>query len=84
VLEAAASGCALVLGDIDSLRENWDGAACFVAPDDHAGLAAALQRLSDDRAARTELGRLAAARGAAFTIDRTAEAYLHLYQSLLP
>src|SRR5205085_10355716 len=34
VLEAARSGCALVLGDIESLRENWDGAAIFVSPDD--------------------------------------------------
>ena len=31
VLEAAASGCALVLGDIPSLRENWADAAVFVA-----------------------------------------------------
>ena len=31
ILEAAAAGCALVLGDIPSLRENWAGAAVFVA-----------------------------------------------------
>ena len=34
VLEAALSGCALVLGDIPSLRENWTGAAEFAPPDD--------------------------------------------------
>jgi glycogen synthase len=34
ILEAAAAGCALVLGDIPSLRENWDGAALFVEPED--------------------------------------------------
>ena len=33
VLEAALSGCALVLGDIPTLRELWEGAAAFVAPD---------------------------------------------------
>ena len=33
-LEAALSGCALVLGDIPSLREVWGDAALFVAPDD--------------------------------------------------
>ena len=32
VLEAALCGCALVLSDIPSLRENWDGAAVWVAP----------------------------------------------------
>ncbi len=36
ILEAALSGCALVLGDIPSLRENWDGAAVFVPPNDDA------------------------------------------------
>ena len=30
ILEAARDGCALVLGDIASLRELWDGAALFV------------------------------------------------------
>ena len=31
-LEAALSGCALVLGDIPSLREIWGDAALFVPP----------------------------------------------------
>ena len=34
ILEAAADRCALVLGDIPSLRELWDGAARFVDPRD--------------------------------------------------
>ncbi len=37
ILEAAAAGCALVLGDIPSLRENWDGAAVFVDPEESTG-----------------------------------------------
>ncbi|HLL56175.1 MAG TPA: glycosyltransferase family 4 protein, partial [Myxococcaceae bacterium] len=45
VLEAAQAGCALVLGDIASQRELWDGAAVFVPPDDHAALEAALHAL---------------------------------------
>ena len=40
ILEAALSGCALVLGDIPSLRELWAGAAVFVPPDDHKALSA--------------------------------------------
>jgi glycogen synthase len=83
VLEAAAAGCALVLGDIDSLRENWCGAARFVAPDDHAGLAATLRDLIGDREARVELARRAAERAELFTVERTADAYLQLYQSML-
>src|SRR5690606_27826406 len=34
VLEAGLSGCALVLGDIPSLREIWEGAAVFVPAED--------------------------------------------------
>ena len=34
MLEAASAGCPLILGDIPTFRELWDGAAVFVAPDD--------------------------------------------------
>lgn len=82
VLEAAAAGCALVLGDIPSLRENWDGAAAFVAPGDRTGLAATLRDLIADDGGRGRLGRLAAARAAAFSLDRTADAYVAAYEDL--
>src|SRR5207244_2094865 len=52
ILEAAASGCALVLGDIPSLRENWEGAAVFVPPGDAAGWRTALRDLSEDEGDR--------------------------------
>jgi glycogen synthase len=35
-LEAALSGCALILGDIPSLREVWLEAAPYVSPDDES------------------------------------------------
>jgi glycosyltransferase involved in cell wall biosynthesis len=83
VLEAAAAGCALVLGDIPSLRENWDGAARFVPPGDPGALAASIQGLIDDPSARVEAGRRALARAAAFTITRTVDAYVRLYESVI-
>src|SRR5947209_3458588 len=49
ILEAALSGCALVLGDIPSLRENWEGAALFVGPDDTGALEAALLHLAGNQ-----------------------------------
>jgi glycosyltransferase involved in cell wall biosynthesis len=82
VLEAAHSGCALVLGDIGSLRENWDGAAEFVAPDDRRALAAAIQGLIDDPRRRHVLGQRAAGRARSLTIDNTADQYLRLYEEL--
>ena len=48
VLEAAAAGCALVLSDIPTFRELWDGAATFVACDDDLALAQAIERIVDD------------------------------------
>jgi glycogen synthase len=83
VLEAACAGCALVLGDIASLRENWDGAAVFVKPDESASLARTIQQLIDRPAMRLALGRAASERASAFTIDRTADGYVRAYESLL-
>lgn len=82
VLEAASAGCALVIGDIASLRENWDGAALFVTPGNDDALASAIQALIDDPEWRVELGRRAFARSAAFTINRTADEYLRVYNRL--
>jgi glycosyltransferase involved in cell wall biosynthesis len=83
VLEAALCGCALVLGDIPSLRENWSGAAVFVPPDDARALAAALARLISDPHERDRLGATARTRAAAFTPERMVAAYLDTYQELL-
>jgi glycogen synthase len=83
ILEAALSECALVLGDIPSLRELWDGAAVFLAPDDHDALRAAIQRLIENPAVRAELGRRARARGREFTVERMVDGYQRLYGELL-
>jgi glycogen synthase len=82
VLEAAAAGCALVLGNISSLRENWSGAAIFVDPDDRDALRSALTELIARPAARRRLGERAQARASRFTIDRTAAEYARLYRML--
>src|SRR5690606_29955126 len=50
VLEAALSGCTLVLGDIPSLRELWGPVATFVDPND----ARALREAIADLAARPD------------------------------
>jgi glycosyltransferase involved in cell wall biosynthesis len=83
ILEAGLSGCALVLGDIPSLREGWEGAAVFVAPDDREGLCKAIRQLIDSPPRRAELGRRARVRGGEFTVARMADAYRRLYDELL-
>jgi glycogen synthase len=83
VLEAASAGCALVLGDIGSLRENWADAALFVPADDHAALGSAIQHLIDDPETRMDLTRRAFARASSFTLNRTTEEYLRVYEGLI-
>jgi len=83
VLEAALSGCALVLGDIDSLRELWDGAALFVDPEDRRGLYAALSALCADRSRLAELGAQALRRSRSFSTAGMAAGYLEAYRELL-
>jgi len=82
VLEAALAGCPLVLGDIASLREQWDGAALFVAPGDSAALHAALQRLIDDAPLRDELAAAAHGRARERGVRGTAMGYIALYERL--
>jgi glycogen synthase len=84
VLEAALSGCALVLGDIPSLREIWGDAALYVAPDDHAALRSTLLRLMGKPAERTRLGQAALQRARYFTPARKCDGYLNAYAQLAP
>jgi glycogen synthase len=79
VLEAALSGCALVLGDIPSLREIWCDAAVFVPPSDHEALAAAINLIIGRPDIGDDLGRRARARAIMFTTDRMAKGYLGVY-----
>ena len=83
VLEAALAGCALVLGDIPSLRETWEGAALFVDPESPAmlrKLLAELMRRPDQCAA---LGARARAQALTLSPTRMAESYLAAYQDVL-
>ncbi len=82
VLEAAARGCALVLSDIPTFRELWDGAARFVAPDDCAGLGRALNDLIADDAARVGLQAAALRRAGRYGAERTVDGHLALYRRL--
>jgi glycosyltransferase involved in cell wall biosynthesis len=82
ILEAALSGCALVLGDIASLREVWADTALFVPPDDPDRLESALHHLITNTAERNALARRSTARARTFTTERMAREYVDAYSSM--
>ena len=72
-----------MLGDIPSLRENWNGAAEFADPRDPRAWTQILNHLSIDASRREQLSAQARERAKEFTIDQTVNAYLSAYSELL-
>lgn len=83
VLEAAGAGSALVLSDIPSFRELWDGAALFVDAEDDAAAAGAVAGLMAEPAPRAALGEAARARAARYGVAAMAEGVLAVFRDLL-
>jgi glycosyltransferase involved in cell wall biosynthesis len=82
ILEAASAGCALVLSDIDSLRELWDEAALFVPAREPAAWRGVLNQVCSDETLRTTLQRAAIRRARRYSVDRMRAAYETLYCSV--
>jgi glycosyltransferase involved in cell wall biosynthesis len=80
-LEAALSGCALILGDIPTYRELWDGVATFVDPDDAPGLRRAIRMLTDMPELAASDGAKARERALAYSAEAMGAAYLKLYRT---
>jgi glycosyltransferase involved in cell wall biosynthesis len=83
VLEAAQTGCALVLADTAGFRELWGDAAVFVAPGDVTGFADAMRCLMEDGERRAGLGVAAKERARRYSIDTQADAMLAAYRRLI-
>lgn len=82
VLEAAQLARPLVLSDIATLRELWDGAAVFTHPGDAPALTAALEALLADPSRRAALGAAAAARARRYTVKAMARGMAAIYAPL--
>lgn len=82
-LEAALSGCALVLSEIDTFRELWDGCAAFFPPGDTEALSDAVLELLGDGERRRSLAEAARERAVKrFSPARMAAAYEALYREV--
>jgi glycosyltransferase involved in cell wall biosynthesis len=82
ILEAALSGCALVLGNIPSLREFWSDSAVFVDPDDPEALEHSLSKLIDDDESRKRIAYQGCLRALDFSSSRMADHYAAAYATL--
>ena len=82
-LEAALAGNALVLGDIDSLREVWGEAAVFVDPEDPDQLARAISRLIERPDRRRQMALRARRHARTMTAEAMADRYIETYARLV-
>jgi glycogen synthase len=83
VLEAALSGCALVLSDIPSFRENWSGSALLISIEEPKEWCAALNRLSNDSPLRQRLARRAQERALELQPEEIGTRYFTAYCEVL-
>ncbi|TDH25252.1 glycosyltransferase [Segetibacter sp. 3557_3] len=83
ILEAALSGCALILGDISSLREIWNDSAFFVDTSDAGGLADTVNYLMVDEAVRIEYVQRSRRQAKQYTASVMGGKYFNLYQQLV-
>lgn len=82
-LEAARAGAALILADIPTYRELWDGAAFFAPADEPRGFADAANRYASDDALRQEFALRARQRADLYTLARQATAMQAVYDRLI-
>jgi glycosyltransferase involved in cell wall biosynthesis len=84
-LQAALSGCALLLSDIPSYRELWQDAAVFFRSDDAADLRARWRRLLERDDERAEVQRRAMLRACTkYTSAGMSDRYAELYARTRP
>ncbi len=79
VLEAALSGCALVLSDLPSFRELWGNAALYVRHGQTEQWKQALEVLIADRPRCEKMGAKARSRALRYTPNRMARRYRRAY-----
>lgn len=83
VLEAAQRRCALVLSDIPTFRELWDGAALFVPAEDASTFAQTIDALADRPAERERLGTAARERARGYSAARMVEGTFAVYREAM-
>lgn len=83
ILEAAGNGCALVLSELDTLKELWNEAALFFDPEDKSEAEKTILRLLNNEKFLDELSEKAKERAKNFSAEKMGAAYHELYIEIL-
>ena len=83
ILEAASSGCALAIADIDTLREIWGDSAIYFKPDVKSDILRAIESLANNTTFRSEMAAKASQRASEYGRATMAAKYWSLYSSVL-
>ncbi|WP_439881793.1 glycosyltransferase [Pontibacter sp. MBLB2868] len=83
ILEAAMSGCALVVGKTDSQAEIWGNAAKYVDPNSADELRDTINNLIEDEFGRNIMACRAVKRSHGYTSDPMGQDYDHVYRQLM-
>ena len=83
ILEAASSGCALVLSNLETLKELWSDAALFFDPDDEAEAEKTVLLLLENEKFLKELSEKAKIRSKDYSAEKMGAAYYELYREIL-
>lgn len=83
ILEAALSKCALILGDIPTLREIWGDAAIYINPDNPQQLKDSIEEVIHTPLKLENMARKASERAKIYSLFRMKDQYFKLYQKML-
>jgi len=83
VVEAMAAGKPIVASQVPGLAQVVGEAGVLIPPGDSLALATGIRSLIESPERRSELARVAMQRGGQFSIEKTVDAYIDLYSSVL-
>ena len=83
ILEAAKSGCALILSELDTLKELWEDSAVFFDPENEPEAQQKLLQLIEDSDLREEFSEKAEKRSRDYSAEKMGAEYVNLYRELI-
>lgn len=82
ILEAAGNGCALVLSNLSTLRELWEGSAAFFDPENEIGAERIISELLNNPNSLGDLQERAVERSKNYTAEKMGASYFKLYEQV--